>query len=1055
MLRYSVRLNGSNFKQTELEWSEKYLSPDLSYISGVTSPSYNLDRFRYLASKNSYSNTNGVLSLNAHNEKRQGYIIVREKKYYIYSGSTDNYSIEEGGITIEYKFVFINGKYFYYTELDSESHTSGFTIDNILYYKDNNVKNGEDEPCKVACSQDATYFTIDTVYYIDDERVTIDGEEYQYERWEGEYGVLKYLDDGRALDPSEITDCSSIEFVPYEVNNVEEITKFTLTKEDDTVKLFDSISHCKYQFYVLYKNHYCNIVKVASDDSYIFYCEIPKYVLSGRTSEGQIINDDLETVRFPLYFTLQSGNEDIMYGYKDSIEQGYYIDSQHYSEHHIKNMNELTRVTAFIYIEEENVFLRVEHDILSTNYGEILSVNMNDTYASLSVGDKFSLEYNRNNNTNAIVYKTMPEGKETYFVFFNNKRYDVEKNLCDKAEIKGQECDIEYINGRINGVDCLVLINGEYVPMKLEINGDEAKVKRYGRIVSGSSLTSTTEASYNVIEYDGITIDNTKCIINKYENGDEYADIPFNEKYVVKIVEVIGNSTYICVPYFDSNDFTEEFARIISNDICDNIVDNQQFFRLKVKNNIFGEYEIDEALAFKAMRNPRSSSDFYNLFNDLVILVDSGYIHIPLSFNMDAGNNIIQDDIITEKFFNVEKKKAINAIVDMEKDVYVPKYMDSTYSGAATTFHPIHEMRFNFHFRTRNEFWKIDSEDNNWFITDYYPYKCMLNDGEAKKTLQTASDLMGLLYFTDDDVFYQRSKVAKSFMRLLFYDSTDPQRQSLLATSCVFMDEHALFKTFIDNSRQNIYDYAKSSGSTDVSGGTDCTDGNLRKMTKISVNTEFIGKVSGNTKFYPLSANTVNISENHRLSSRLIVRDKYSTDTSSEGFYLYIFKEYSEKLHPKPIYMKVEFNHAGIGKTIPFIIPMHWSGNTSDSGSTDYNIMYPEHSLQLNNENDVKELMSGTPLSYIYAQTYIPLYAVYDFMNKEYCYVFDNRYVSVNKDGTMDFNLFEMKSMREDKDYQYDIDEMRKDILMRKPRRGFININKNQFDVELTSNEGN
>ena len=50
------------------------------------------------------------------------------------------------------------------------------------------------------------------------------------------------------------------------------------------------------------------------------------------------------------------------------------------------------------------------------------------------------------------------------------------------------------------------------------------------------------------------------------------------------------------------------------------------------------------------------------------------------------------------------------------------------------------------------------------------------------------------------------------------------------------------------------------------------------------------------------------------------MNNKHVTDTSSEGFYLYIFREYAEKLHPKPIYMKIEFNHAGIGKQIPFLI---------------------------------------------------------------------------------------------------------------------------------------
>jgi hypothetical protein len=33
-----------------------------------------------------------------------------------------------------------------------------------------------------------------------------------------------------------------------------------------------------------------------------------------------------------------------------------------------------------------------------------------------------------------------------------------------------------------------------------------------------------------------------------------------------------------------------------------------------------------------------------------------------------------------------------------------------------------------------------------------------------------------------------------------------------------------------------------------------------------------------------------------------------------------MFKEYSKKLHEATIYMKVEFNHAGYGKTIPMVL---------------------------------------------------------------------------------------------------------------------------------------
>jgi hypothetical protein len=174
-----------------------------------------------------------------------------------------------------------------------------------------------------------------------------------------------------------------------------------------------------------------------------------------------------------------------------------------------------------------------------------------------------------------------------------------------------------------------------------------------------------------------------------------------------------------------------------------------------------------------------------------------------------------------------------------------------------------------------------------------------------------------------------------------------------------------------------------------------------------------------------------------RVSSRFTIRNKYETDTSSEGFYLYMFREYSENLHPKPIYMKVEFNHAGIGRTIPFIIPMHWYGEGNDK--------YPAAALKLSNTNDLKELKEGYPLSFVYAQTYIPLYAVYDFKNKEYGYVFDKRYVTV-EDDKIRLNLFELKIKDENTANNSDRANVRNNTIS----KGVIDV-----DTQFVGNESN
>jgi hypothetical protein len=216
---------------------------------------------------------------------------------------------------------------------------------------------------------------------------------------------------------------------------------------------------------------------------------------------------------------------------------------------------------------------------------------------------------------------------------------------------------------------------------------------------------------------------------------------------------------------------------------------------------------------------------------------------------------------------------------------------------------------------------------------------------------------------------------------------------------------------------------------------------------KVSVLSEYLGARKDNGKKYLIDDNRytwfdgVIIDDNHRIGSELIIDNKIATDTSSEGYYLYIFREYSENLYPKPIYMKVEFNHAGIGRTIPFIIPMKWSETVDkDKYKT------PERALTLS-DSDLPILKEGIKLEDVYAQTYIPLYAVYDFKNKEYAYVFDNRYVRL-KDNTITLNMFELKVQNEElplSTTDEQVNKIQKEITMKQQITAKINVNKEQF----------
>ena len=66
--------------------------------------------------------------------------------------------------------------------------------------------------------------------------------------------------------------------------------------------------------------------------------------------------------------------------------------------------------------------------------------------------------------------------------------------------------------------------------------------------------------------------------------------------------------------------------------------------------------------------------------------------------------------------------------------------------------------------------------------------------------------------------------------------------------------------------------------------------------------------------------------ENLRLSSQMTVENKWQSNRTSEGFYLYMWADNGVSILPEKLYMKAEFNHAGYGRTIPMMAPYNDRG---------------------------------------------------------------------------------------------------------------------------------
>ena len=308
----------------------------------------------------------------------------------------------------------------------------------------------------------------------------------------------------------------------------------------------------------------------------------------------------------------------------------------------------------------------------------------------------------------------------------------------------------------------------------------------------------------------------------------------------------------------------------------------------------------------------------YQFYKSVDLVKKRNYYELGVPMVEDSNYNMLQQKTIDELFSNEIKASVIPETIDMEKIMFEPAINKSADDM-------VREIEFDFHFRERElEYKKIVGNPSNevygylkdkptlnsvptnltadMFVeqkyirvynsstTDYYElvYKDGWNTIDSKgwngiprsSSITTERffkpDLLGHLNFNDDDVRYQKMKLKKSFIRLSFYDSDNPLTQQLLYYSTIFLDTGEIFGKMVKNRANNKWFGVFTEGETD----------------------------------------------DERLSVTVKVKDKYNTEKSSEGFYLYLFNSEVTRENPsKNIYMKVEFNHAGYGRVLPFTKP--------------------------------------------------------------------------------------------------------------------------------------
>ena len=475
MLRYSVKLNKDNIKRENMSWGEKFLSQDLSYVSGVTSTDYHLEKYTMMPSTNDLVSSDSTLSIESENVIRIGYCIVIGKIYHISTIKIDN---------SDKPYIEFNGKYYYQYENDNGEQC--YKIDNVLSVKGDDKYPTENE-LTVVRNGDSIKF--DTIYWIENNTVTIDGVTYDYDS--NEKGIR--LGDGDIIsDYSVVTECSEIKFVKFNNEDVKEVTKFKLTKSYDE-RRFDTskISYCKYVYFIKFSGQYYNVIEEDGG----FTC----YVMGDKCGLYFTVGNNVDDGNGDSYHEFTRENLIELNG---NLNNAYNYDS-------LKDINLYVKVKC----DDGYKYVKVEHDVINSNYGNRILLQITDDYSSFGIGDIIRV----GKVGSAILRVFKDKDDEPSFVIYNGNRYNLIDNLCDKVVISNHEYSVSYPNGREEGSDALVDIDGSNVAMKIYDGKNGKQLKPYTSVIVEGDLNvgdnvvkKTKIASYDVYydlkEYDGVSI---------------------------------------------------------------------------------------------------------------------------------------------------------------------------------------------------------------------------------------------------------------------------------------------------------------------------------------------------------------------------------------------------------------------------------------------------------------------------------------------------------------------------------------------------------------------
>ena len=561
--------------------------------------------------------------------------------------------------------------------------------------------------------------------------------------------------------------------------------------------------------------------------------------------------------------------------------------------------------------------------------------------------------------------------------------------------------------------------------------------------LSGSTASYKPTEPYNVVHHDGILVGEQKLQVRRYEYSTndgtsaetytsyEYVAINSMLEYGLRVINTVGSNRILCVPDVDTTLYGDRGIEWLTTEILSSI--QGEDFVVQKRSNKFGQRDLYYDTWMTEASLHTSGTSVYELADikrNIRLFNTTPTFTIPMQLASNKSQKMAYDDLVRSLYCVEEDEKSINPLVDMEKDMYTPVFV----SGDDRI--DVDAIVFNLHFRTRDlDTWKINVDEGtytsseqtvklsanyqycNWFVTDYYPfydytwyssptqsYNAATFNPERFSTVIERSDLLGFMYFTTDDAKVGREKLRKSFLRLTFFDSKDPERQNMLGTSTIFLDCERYMNLLYSEHYNHHYEecYASRNPNRTQSGSGD-------SQTRLDVMNADINTPTVLTQAFNVTGGTVTTADlytgdgNVVLDSRIRVENRYNGEKPSEGFYAYILKAFADKTKPKTVYMKAEFFHAGLGIKIPMVLPTTQSGDTgSYSAVTSWT------------RGIYDDFTNGVELNTVFDRMYVPITIEYSQKERKFVYYiqYEGGYMdSVNKNGReWMLNLFELKT---------------------------------------------